>query len=292
MKVLTKPQESQKHTGDSDPDGREDSILASETRRRRRPGWILGAQFAIVVLALAIWQVGSGRMFDPFFVSSPTAIATQWWQWVVDGTLWYNAISTFYSAMIGFLIGAFVALLLGYLLGGSPRLGAIFEPFITAIYSLPKLALVPLFVMWLGIGRELQVLICALIVFFLMFYNTYFGVREVDQNLIDAVRIMGGGRMQIALGVRLPSALIWVVAGLKIAIPQAIVGVVVAEILASDRGLGHLVALNAGNFNSAGTFAALLTLLVLGVVLERFSGLLTKNALKWKSSDSSRTGGN
>src|SRR5690606_19059207 len=135
----------------------------------------------------------------------------KWAEWVADGTLWYNASSTFASAGVGFAIGGALALLVGYVLGGSRRLGDLIEPFITSIYSLPKLALVPLFVMWFGIGRPLQVAICALVVFFLMFYNTFYGIRDVDRSLIDAMRVMGGSRWDIAVRVRLPSALVWVV---------------------------------------------------------------------------------
>jgi NitT/TauT family transport system permease protein len=159
------------------------------------------------------------------------------------------------------------------------------EPFITAVYSMPKLALVPLLIMWFGIGRPLQVSAAALIVFFLMFYNTFFGIRDVSRSLIDAVRIMGGSRWDVALRVRLPSALIWVVAGLKISVPQALVGVVVAEMLAGNRGLGFLVSINAGQFNSAGTFAALFALLAVGFTVDRVVGLATRRALKWKQTD-------
>ncbi|MER7006063.1 ABC transporter permease [Dactylosporangium sp. NPDC000555] len=253
-------------------------------RRNRRRSQNLGIQIFLVVLLITLWQALSGRVIDSFFISTPTAVWQTWWGWLIDGTLWYNASSTFYSALLGFAVGGVIAVVLGYLLGGSPRLAEITEPFITSVYSLPKLALVPLLVLWFGIGRELQVVIAALVVFFLMFYNTYFGVREVNRELVDAIKILGGSRRDIALKVRLPSALVWVVAGLKISIPQALIGVVVAEILASNRGLGYLVSINAGQFNAAGTFAALATLAIIGVALDRVVGRLTRRALIWKAS--------
>lgn len=236
----------------------------------------------IVAFVLGFWELSSGRLIDEFFISRPSEIWTVWIGWIRDGTLWFNASSTFLSAIIGFACGATAAIIVGYVLGGSRRLADIFEPFITSIYSLPKLALVPLFVMWFGIGRPLQVAVCGLVVFFLMFYNTFYGIRDVDRALIDSVKVMGGTRWDIATRVRLPSALVWVIAGLKLSVPQALVAVVVAEILASNRGLGHLVAINSGQFNSAGTFAALFTLLIIGVTVDRLVALATRRALIWK----------
>lgn len=240
-------------------------------------------RWGLVMALLGAWELASGRIIDDFFVSKPSDIISTWWDWVRDGTLWYHASSTFVSAGLGFAVGGTAAIIVGYTLGGSRRLANIFEPFITSIYSMPKLALVPLFVLWFGIGRSLQVGIAALVVFFLMFYNTFYGIRDVDRTLVDSMRIMGGNRWDVAWRVRLPSALVWVVAGLKLSVPQCLVAVVVAEILASNRGLGHLVALNSGMFNTAGTFAALLTLLIIGIAIDRVVGRLTRRALIWKS---------
>lgn len=245
---------------------------------------VIVARILVLVVGLGLWEYGSGRWFDPFFFGSPSLIVAQWWEWVIDGTLGKNLSQTLWTAVVGFLIGAVAALVIGYLFGSIRALGSTFEPFITAIFSIPLLALVPLFVMWFGIGAQLAVLIAALVTFFLMFYNTYFGVRDVDRNLTDAVRIMGGSSLDIATKVRFPSALVWVAAGMKIAIPQSLVAVVVAEILASNRGMGYLVQSTANRFDSAGTFAALLTLLVVGLIFDRAAGLLTKRSLIWRDS--------
>lgn len=263
-----------------------DTPSASQRRRPRRtngPGWRIQAiRLAILVGVVGLWEYAAGRWVDDFFTSRPSEIADAWWAMASSGELWFNAQSTFYSFGIGFSIGAVFAISIGYALGGSHRLSQIFEPFITGIYSVPKLALVPLFVMWFGVGRQLQVVICALVVFFLMFFNTFYGIRDVDRSLIDAVKVMGGRRRDLALKVRLPSALVWVVAGLKLSVPQGLIAVVVAEILASNRGLGHMVSVNAGQFHSAGTFAAILTLLMVGLALDRVVALLTRRALIWK----------
>ncbi|MFJ6263069.1 ABC transporter permease [Rhodococcus erythropolis] len=237
----------------------------------------------LLAAILIVWELISGRIVDDLFISRPSAIADQWFEWAREGTLWYNASSTFAAAGIGFVLGGTVAIIVGYILAGSPTVAATVEPFLTAIYSLPKAALVPLFVLWFGIGIELPIMVCALVTFFLMFYNTFFGLQEVDRGLIDAVKILGGTRRDIAWNVKMPSALVWVAAGLKISIPQALVGVVVAEILAGNRGLGYLVSVNAGQFNSAGTFAAIATLLAVGLIFDRIAAAITRRALRWKT---------
>lgn len=253
--------------------------------RSKRTYGIQLARLAVLAAILLIWQVASGRWIDDFLVSSPSQIFPQLWEWLSDGTVWYHFRSTISTAAIGFALGGSIAVVVGYILGQSPRLAAVVEPFITSLYSMPKLALVPLFIMWFGIGTNLQVAISGLITFFLMFYSTFFGIRDVDEGLVDQVRVMGGRQRDLALRVRLPSALVWVVAGLKISIPQAIVGVVVAEILAGQRGLGYLVAHSANQFDAEGTFAALFVLLALGFVVDRFVGLVTRRALAWKTAN-------
>ena len=143
-------------------------------------------QLLVVLAALSIWQFGADRWFDQFFTSTPLAIADSWLDMVLDGRLWYHMIATLTTVVYGFAIGASVALILGYVFASARRVGAVFEPFVIAIYSIPKIALIPLFVMWIGTGQPLAVLISAVITFFLMFYNTYFGVRDVDSALIGS----------------------------------------------------------------------------------------------------------
>lgn len=245
---------------------------------------IRAAQVAVGAGILLVWEVASGRFVDDLLISRPSEILPELWSWMASGELFGHAASTFSNAAMGLLLGGVVGLTVGALLGQSARLAAVFEPFITALYTMPKHALIPLFIMWVGIGSELRVLTSGVIVFFLIFYNTFFGMKDVSESLKNSVRIMGGGPADVLFRVSLPSALIWVVAGLKLAVPQAIVGVVVAEMLAGGEGLGYLVALNAGTFNSAGTFAAIFVLLFVGFSVDRILSWVTKPALMWKRS--------
>jgi NitT/TauT family transport system permease protein len=249
----------------------------------KRRGMVRGTQALIVVVFLGAWELSSGRLIDDLLISRPSEVFPELWSWVVNGDLFYHAASTFKDSALGLLCGGLAGLAVGCILGQSEKLAVVFEPFITALYTMPKHALIPLFIMWVGINSELRVLTSSTIVFFLIFNNTFFGIRDVSAALVNSVRVMGGSSADVLFRVSLPSALIWVVAAMKLAVPQAIVGVVVAEMLAGDRGLGFLVAMNAGTFNTAGTFAAIVALLVVGFIVDRVVGLLTRRALSWKS---------
>ncbi|MFD1210830.1 ABC transporter permease [Arthrobacter sp. GCM10027362] len=256
----------------------------SQGRRRTAQQWSVRLpQFLIVIAFLVLWEIGAGRFVDDLLISRPSEIFPELWSWIVDGDLLYHAASTFKDSALGLLCGGLAGLAVGCILGQSKKLAVIFEPFITALYTMPKHALIPLFIMWVGINSELRVLTSSTIVFFLIFNNTSFGIRDVSTALVNSVRVMGGSSADVLFRVSLPSALIWVVAAMKLAVPQAIVGVVVAEMLAGDRGLGFLVAMNAGTFNTAGTFAAITALLVAGFLVDRLVGFLTRRALSWKT---------
>ena len=199
-----------------------------------------------------------------------------------DGTLPGHAWVSIRSAAIGFAIGAVAAIIVGYTGGVSRFWAAVLEPYISAGWSLPRIALIPILIIWVGIGPSLAIAIAAILVFFLLFYNTFYGIREVEQSLVDSVRIMGASRWTVATRVELPSALVWIVAGTKVSIPQAFVGVVTAEILASNQGLGYWLARRAGQFDTTGAFAVLLALLIVGFSLDRVVTMLSNRALVWK----------
>ncbi|KAB1645099.1 ABC transporter permease [Gulosibacter chungangensis] len=262
------------------------TVQRKKSKKRGRTGMIVGIQIALVLALLGIWELVSGTLVPEILLSRPSKVLPLFWQWIIDGTLLTNAASTFSGALWGLLIGGLAGIIVGAILGQSKILADIFEPFITALYTMPKHALIPLFIMWVGIGSMLGIVTSAVIVFFLVFFNTFFGMKDVRQSLIDSVRIMGGSPWDVMFRVRLPSALIWVVAALKLAVPQAVVGVVVAEMLAGDSGLGYLVAHNAGMFNSAGTFSALIALLIAGYLIDRLMTWVTKKPLAWKNNNS------
>lgn len=246
----------------------------------------LAWQIAIAVVLLGLWEYASERWISALLVSKPSRIAQTMWEWTVDGTYLRNIWVTLKATLMGFAAGAIGGMLLGYITATWRRVGEVLEPYVTAFYTLPRLALAPLFLMWFGLGMEFRVVFAATIVFFLVYYNTYFGVREVSNELLAAVRIMGASRLQLALRVVIPSALVWVAAGLKISVPYALVGVVVAEMLAADEGVGFLLSKSASQFATYGTFAAIAALLVMALLIDWLLNLLTRRALRWRTAGS------
>ena len=257
-----------------------------------RPHWrLIVGRLAVLALVVAAWSAAAGTVVDTFYLPKPVQVAREIGEWVADGSLFAHILATFVPALEGFVIASVAALLLGYMLAVVKPVADILEPFISALYGVPIIALVPLLILWAGIGQGLAISVATLAAFFLMFYNAYFGIRDVSQTLIDQVRIAGGSNWDIALRVRLPSALVWLVAATKLAVPHALVGVVVAEFLTGNQGLGFLLSSNANQFNAAGTFAAVAILASIAFILDRVLFALTRRALMWKDAGRHGHGG-
>lgn len=242
----------------------------------------LAWQIGLLVAFLLLWEYASDRWVPKLLVSKPTDIGRMMWTWLTNGTYALNMWVTLKATAVGFCLGAGTGMLVGFITGSWRRLGDILQPIITAFYTLPRLALAPLFLLWFGLGIQFRIVFAATIVFFLVYYNTYFGVREVSQELISAVRIMGASHLKVLLRVIIPSALVWVAAGLRISVPYALVGVVVAEMLASDQGMGYLLSRSASQFSAAGSFAAIAGLLVAALIIDWAINRLSKHVLRWK----------
>lgn len=240
------------------------------------------ARAGVAVICLILWQVASGTLIDRFWISAPTEIAVRLSEWVATGYVFGHLSITLQEALCGFLIGASAAAVLGFVMGRLSAVAAILEPLVQALYSLPRLALAPLFIVWFGIGLQMKIVLTAVIVFFLVFWNTYAGVKEVDSDLIDVVKVMGGNRRHILTKVILPSALAWIFVGLKLSLPYALAGAVVGEIVASNRGIGFVIEYSAGQFDTAGIFAALFVLMVVAILLNEVLDRGEKYFLRWK----------
>lgn len=239
-------------------------------------------RFALLITVLFTWEIASGTIIDTFWMSEPSAIFQTLYTWLLSGELFFHLGITAQEMFIGFFIGATGGAILGFILGQWDFGAKILDPFIMAMYSLPKVALAPLFILWFGIGIEMKIVFAAVIVFYLVFFNTYAGVKNVDNDLLDNIRLMGASKWQILAKVTIPSALNWVFVGLKMSVPYALIGAVVGEITASNRGVGFLISYSAGQFDTAGTFAAILILMFMSVTLNFGLGALEKRFLRWK----------
>jgi NitT/TauT family transport system permease protein len=254
--------------------------LAAEARNERLI--VLAWRVGITVVILALWEFASGRLIKPFWISSPSAIWAQLADWVETGELWIHVQITLTETLLGFVFGAVSGVAVGLALGLNKRMAAVLDPFIIAFNSLPKIALAPLFILWFGVGLLSKVVLATFVVFFLVFYSTYSGTLAVEQELVDVLRLMGATRLQIIRKVILPSVLLWIFTGMKISVPYALIGAVVGEMMASNKGLGYLIQAAAGQYDTNGVFAALFVLMVIATGLHAALKLSEQLMLRWK----------
>ncbi len=246
-------------------------------------GLMLLWQVTLGIAVLFVWQGVSGRLIDDFFVSNPLEVGRRLSQWILDGSLFIHIWATVYATVLGFAVGAIGGVILGIWLGVAPFIARLLNPYLNALNALPKVALAPLFVLWFGLGIESKVALAAILVLFLVFLNTYAGVREVDQDLIDTARLMRATRAQLIAKVLIPSAMSWVFAGLRISVPYALIGAVLGEMIAANRGLGYLVQFSGSQFDSAGVFAVLIVIALLAVALNFLVDLVQNRMQRWRS---------
>lgn len=242
-------------------------------------------QLALVGTIVAMWQILVPHFNLIFFFSTPAAVAESFFRQVMDGTLFYHTGITVTEAIGGFLLGGSIGMILGILLGRSQLLSDVLSPFITTFYSMPKVALAPLFILWFGIGLDMKIYLAASIVFFLVFLNTFHGVREVSQQQIAILKLMNANEWHLLSKVIVPSAIVWVFAGLRLSVPYALIGAIVGEIIASNRGLGYLLAHSAGMFDTAGTFAALIAIMILSMIFHKIVNFAEHKLMPWRSQE-------
>ena len=238
----------------------------------------------VVLLAatLAAWQAVSDLGKIAFYISSPTAIWAREGQWIADGTLWFHTSITVEETVAGFICGALAGIAAGFFIGPQRALGEVLDPFILALYAIPKVALAPLFIVWFGVGLLMKVVLATVTVFFIVFFNTIAGVRNVDPDLVNAVWLMGGSARTILFKVVVPHAMGSALTGARIAIPYALIGAVVGELIASNRGIGYLISSTASQFDTAGTFAALIVLTILAAFLNALVNVIDRHTSRWK----------
>jgi NitT/TauT family transport system permease protein len=239
-------------------------------------------QTALGLAILFVWQGVSGRLVDNFFISNPLDVGRRLLGWTLDGSIFLHLWATVYATSVGFFIGAVVGAALGIWLGISPFASRLLNPYLNALNALPKVALAPLFVLWFGLGIESKIALAAVLVLFLVFLNTFAGVRQVDQDLIDGARLMRATRIQVITKVIVPSALSWLFAGLRVSVPYALIGAVLGEMIASNRGLGYLVQFSGAQFDTAGVFAVLIVIALLAMALNFVVDIVQNRMERWR----------
>ena len=251
-------------------------------RVERRPG-VLVCQLGLAAGMLLAWEWASAsELLDPFFFSRPGEIVRRLTQWLRTGSLWPHVATTFAEAVLAFAIGGLSGVVLGLALAVAPILSAVLEPYIRVANALPRVVLAPIFLLWFGLGIWSKVALGVAVVFFIVFYNTYRGVRDVNPTILDNARMLGASQGQLIRHVLVPSALTWIFSSLQISVGMTIVAVVVGEYLGSSRGIGYLIAQAEGVFDTTGVFAGMVVLATWVLIVGALMGRLERRLLRWR----------
>jgi sulfonate transport system permease protein len=260
---------------------------AAEDRELRRIRWERLLQVGVAVVILGGWEVAAWTGFaDPFFFGQPSGIASTIWRWSTRGTpqgsLWQHVTVTLEETVMAFIIGVVLGVVSGFALGRNRTLAAVFGPYVRMGNAIPRVILGSIFVIWLGLGMASKVALGVTLTFFIVFFNAFQGVREVDPNLVNNARILGAGPRQLSFDVMLPAALGWIISSLHTSFGFALVGAVVGEFLGATHGLGYLVASAQGAFNSNGVFAAMVILSVVALTADALVTRLERRLTPWR----------
>ena len=262
-------------------------VPAAKAARRRRRILVNSIRVLILVVFIGGWQLlTSVGIIDPFFWGQPSGIWNQLVTWVTQGTaqgpLWQQIAATLEEAILGFIIGVVLGVFFGILLGRNRFLADVLGIYIKALNSIPRVVLGPIFVIGLGLGLQSKVALSAVLVFFIVFFNAFQGVREVDRNLLANARILGASERQLSNSVIIPSALTWIFASLHTSFSFALVGAVVGEFLGATEGIGLMIQNAGATFNANGVFAGMLILAVVAMVSEAVITALENRLIKWR----------
>jgi NitT/TauT family transport system permease protein len=237
----------------------------------------------VLVGVLGLWTLlVEWADYPTFFLPTPARVAQRFVQALREGTLQPHVVVTLGEVLGGLALGLSVALILGYLLAKSRLLERVLSPYIVASQAIPVVALAPLLVIWVGAGSLSKILVCALTLFFPVLINTIVGIRGVDRDLAALMRSLGATRWQSFRYLEVPGALPVLFGGLKVGVTLSVIGAVVGEFVGADRGLGFLISLARGLFDTPLMFVALFTLMVIALSLYGIVSALEALVLKWR----------
>ena len=274
------------------------SDLVAKRRREHRLHRlrVQGLRLLVAVVVLGGWQLGAqvsdcntaGHLcvVDKFFWSQPSDIEQKLWSWISQGTdlgpIWDQVLVTMQETVGGFIVGSILGVIFGVALGRSRLLSDVLGPYIKGANAIPRVVVGALFAVALGLDIRSKIATAAVLVFFVVFFNAFQGVREVDRNLIANARILGAGDRQLTTEILIPSALSWIVASLHTSFGLALVGAVVGELFGATQGLGELIYAAKNNFDTAGVFAGMALLAAIALVAEALITALENRLIKWR----------
>jgi NitT/TauT family transport system permease protein len=251
--------------------------------RERTILWV--KQVSVFILLMVSWEVcAAWKWIDPFFFSQPSAVVVRLYKWFTGGSIYLHIYITGIETVLAFLAGALLGIIFGFLFARIPSLAAIFDPYVKIANALPRIALAPIFTLWFGLGILSKVVFGVTLVFFIVFFNTYRGIREVNPNILNNARMLGANERDLFRHVLMPSAMSWILASLHTSVGMALVGAVVGEYLGAARGLGYLIAQAEGVFDTTGVFAGLVVLSFFVLIIDVLVSIIERRLLKWQPS--------
>lgn len=240
-------------------------------------------QVLLLAVVLLAWHFLTQDRNIAFFFGQPLQVVKVIWTWfVTDGDIYRHLGVTLAETILAFVIGTVAGLACGLWLGLSPLASAILDPYIKAMNSMPRVILAPIFGMWFGLGIWSKVALAVTLVFFIVFFNVYQGVREVSSTLLDNARMLGANRKQLLRHVYIPSATSWVFSSLHTSVGLAFVGAVVGEYLGSASGVGYLILQAEGTLDINTVFAGIVVLTIFALVLDGIVTLVEDKLLSWR----------
>jgi NitT/TauT family transport system permease protein len=257
--------------------------------RRQRQLTVFGLRIMTAVIVLGAWELSTRYLptiVDPFFWGQPSGIWHQLVVWVTDetalGPLWKQVLVTMEETVGGFIVGTISGVVIGVMMGRNRLLSDVFSIYIKAANAIPRVVLGALFAISLGLDIRSKIATAAVLVFFVVFFNAFQGVREVERNLIANARILGANDRKLTTEVIIPSALSWIIASLHISFGLALVGAVVGELFGATEGVGELIYSAEHNFNANGVFAGMLLLAAMALIAEAIITALEDRLIKWR----------
>jgi NitT/TauT family transport system permease protein len=251
--------------------------------RRRHAVPVAIRQVILAAALFGLWYVlTETEVLSPFFFGQPIAVMAQVWDWFYTGTIFPHLATTLIETVLAFAIGTALGMVVGLWLGLSFETALLLRPFLNAMNSMPRVVLAPIFAVWFGLGILSKVALGVTLVFFLVFFNVYQGVREVSPVVLANSRMLGANRRQLLTTVYIPSATSWVFSSLHASVGMAFVGAVVGEYLGSARGVGYLILQAEGVFDVNAVFAGIVVLTAFALILDWCVTLAERRLLAWK----------
>jgi NitT/TauT family transport system permease protein len=258
---------------------------ARSTRRTRSAVAIALAQIAILVGILALWQLAVSDEALPYF-SRPTLVAAKLVELLSGDAIYRHIAVTLTEIAVGYSLGAMFGLALGFVLGRSGFLSAVLQPYIMGLYSIPKIALAPVFIVWLGLGIASKIAVVFLASFFLVFFNTYSGLLSLNEELVRLARLMGASWPQAAVRVILPASAHQIFLGLKTAVPYAVIGAVIGEYIGSNEGLGYFILYASQTYDAPALFSGIIILVAIVFLANFVLNAIEAKVIRWRKAGS------